>query len=346
MAFDAREARLLRPGQHITIDEQPGLRLKASKTRYAWIYRYKSPVDERMRQVKVGNWPAMSYHAAVAQWEVLRKRRDDGIDLVLEKKEQRQSRDTPATSRSGVPTVREVCDIYLKGHIKNRAKKGRDEVERTFNTMLGGVEDMPAAAITRKIAFDHIKQFDYAPVQAGNLRRELGAAWDYCLDSGDLSEDTPNWWRLVLRGKLKSKGHNKLGVKKGAGKRVLSPAEAGLLIRWLPNFSKNVDDMLTIYLWTAVRGAEIEKMEGREVAEEPTGLWWTIPKAKTKNAHRPDADDQRVPLVGRAAEVVRRRKEAHGDGYLFPSDSKEGYFPQKSAGVAVYHHMPYCRTAP
>ncbi|MFT0533084.1 PBECR2 nuclease fold domain-containing protein [Castellaniella hirudinis] len=71
MAFDARAARLLRPGRYITIDEQPGLRLKASK-----------------------------------QWEVPRKRRDDGIDLVLEKKEQCQSRDAPATIRSGGPTVR------------------------------------------------------------------------------------------------------------------------------------------------------------------------------------------------------------------------------------------------
>ncbi len=78
-------------------------------------------------------------------------------------------------------------------------------------------------------------------------------------------------------------------------KRVLSPEEAGTVIRWLPNFSQNVNDMLTIYLWTAVRGAEIEKMEGREVAEEVTGLWWTIPKQKTKNAHRDDAGDHRVP---------------------------------------------------
>lgn len=137
-----------------------------------------------MRQVKVGDWPAMSYHAAVAQWEVLRKRRDEGIDLALEKKERRQSGRTPAASRPGGPTVREVCDIYLEGHIKNRAKKGRDEVARTFKTMLTGIEETPAVAITRKIAFDHIKQYDYAPVQAGNLRRELGAAWDYCLDRG------------------------------------------------------------------------------------------------------------------------------------------------------------------
>ncbi len=51
-------------------------------------------------------------------------------------------------------------------------------------------------------------------------------------------------------------------------------------------------------------------------------------------------------LVGRAAGVVRRRKEAHGDGWLFPSGSKEGYFNQKSTSEAVYYRMPYCRIAP
>jgi len=345
MTFDARTARQLRPGQHLTIADQPGLRLDVSKTRRTWIYRYKSPVDERMRQVKLGEWPGMSYHAAVAQWEVLRKRRDDGVDLSVEKKEQRQSTQKAAVRQISGTTVRKVCDTYWAGYVrKNRVQKGSAEVARTFKTMLDGIADMQATEVTRKIAFDHIKKYDSAPVQAGNLRRELGAAWDYCLDSGDLPENTPNWWRLILRGKLRSKGHAKLGVKKGATKRVLSPAEAGQLIRWLPNFSNNVDDMLTLYFWTAVRGAEIEKIEGREVAEEPTGLWWTIPKRKTKNVNREDADDHRVPLVGRAAAVVRRRKEAYGDGYLFPSNSREGYFPQKSAGVAVYHHMPYCQT--
>jgi len=188
--------------------------------------------------------------------------------------------------------------------------------------MLVGIADRDAATVTRKIAFAHIKQFDHIPVQAAMLRKELGAVWDYCLDSGDLPETTPNWWRSVLRGKLKSKGRAKLGVKTGVTKRVLSPDEIGKIIRWLPNFSKNVEDMLTLYLWTAVRGAEIEKIEGREVADEGDGLWWTIPKRKTKNAHRDDADDQRVPLIGRAAEVVRRRKEAYGNGYLSPFQSR------------------------
>ncbi|MBN9475368.1 MAG: alpha/beta hydrolase [Bordetella sp. SCN 67-23] len=346
MQFDARAAKLLQPGQHITIDAHPGLRLKATATKRTWIYRYKSPVDERMRQIKLGQWPAMSWHAAVAQWEVQRARRDAGGDPALEKRQARQAVKLAVVDKVGALTVRRVCDLYLEGHISRRAEKGRGEVARLFNTMLDGIENMLAVDVTRTVAFAHIKKYDESPVIASNLRRELGAAWDYCLDSGDLLEDTPNWWRLILRGKLKSKGRAKLGVKAGKKKRVLSPEEAGQVIRWLPNFSNNVDDMLTLYLWTAVRGAEIEKIEGREVQEEADGLWWTIPKHKTKNVNREEADDHRVPLVGRAAIVVRRRKEAYGDGYLFPSDSKFGYFPQKSASGSVYYHMPYCRTMP
>ncbi|WP_234265068.1 tyrosine-type recombinase/integrase [Hydrogenophaga sp. NFH-34] len=345
MEFDARQAKILAQGSNLTFDSHPGLRLTARQRKKTWSYRYRSPVDDALRQIKIGEWPSMSYHAAVAKWEKLRQDREDGLDPALEKK--KRSKSKTSTQASGTEkTVRQVCDIYLAGHVKNRAKKGRDEVARTFDTMLGDIADMRAIDVTRKIAFAHIKQYDHIPVQASNLRRELGAAWDYCLDSGDLPDNTPNWWRQILRGKLKSKGPKKLGVHKGTGKRVLSPDEVGELVRWLPNFSRAVNDFLTIYLWTAVRGAEIEKIEGREISEEKTGVWWTIPKIKTKNKNRDDADDQRVPLIGRAREIVLRRKEAYGDGYLFPSSGELGYFTQKSAGVAVYHHMPYSRTTP
>lgn len=346
MSFDARTAKLLQPGQHLTIDDCPGLRLQAGKSSRTWTYRYKSPVDGLMRQLGFGGWPALSYHAAVAEWEKLRRKRDSGIDLALERRRARAELLSPAVAASS-PTVRRVCDIYVDGHVKkNRTEKGRLEVIRTFATMLGDLADVEASSVTRKVAFAHIKQFDHIPVQASVLRRELGAAWDYCLDSGDLPDDTPNWWRQILRGKLKSQGHAYKGVKSGVKKRTLPPSECATLIRWLPNFSRNVNDFLTLYLWTMARGAEIEKMEGCEVQETAGVLWWTVPKAKTKNARRQEADDLRVPLVGRAEIVVRRRKEAYGDGFLFPSDSKLGYFPQKSVGVAIHYHMPYSTTSP
>jgi integrase len=149
-----------------------------------------------------------------------------------------------------------------------------------------------------------------------------------------------------MRGKLRSKGRVREGRSIGTAKRFLTPAEQGVLVRWLPNFSRTIQDILTLYLWTCARGAEIVAMEVNEITEETDGLWWTVPKSKTKNERHEQAVDLRVPLVGRAAEVVRRRIEVVKHGYLFPSRGVSGHVEQKVVGVAVWTHQPYSKTRP
>ncbi|AMO36447.1 tyrosine-type recombinase/integrase [Thauera humireducens] len=357
MTFDARAMKLLQAGQHLTSPEFPGLRLEATEHFRTWTYRYKSPIDGRMRQTKLGRWPAMSLHAAVAEWEKLRASREAGGDPALEAKQARaagqlaRSQAVAARAQSSY-TVAALCNDYYEGYVRlSRAKKGADEVRRMFATMLGAFGDMAAAEVTRSHAFDLIQSYAAAtPVQAKKLRSELGAAWDYAIDAGRLPDSVPNWWRLILRGKIKSKGKMIAGERVGTTKRVLSPDEIGALVRWLPNFTALVEDALTLYLWTGTRGAEIVAMEGREVRQEAGGIWWwTIPKAKTKNARHEGATDLRVPLFGRAQSVVLRRKERFGDGWLFPSKTRDGkltHTEQKSIQVAVYYHQPYSTTRP
>lgn len=323
MIFDAKAAKLLAPREHITFDKYPGLRLRASATRRAWIYRYKSPTDGRMRQIKIGNWPKVSFPAAIVAWEGIRAQRDEGIDPVLQERDEQLALVKEAKRDADGLTVRDICTIYLEGHIDvNRKEKGAVEIRRTFNTMTESIADMKAVDVTRSVAVDLIQGFAHIPVQASSLRRELGAAWEFALDAGKLPESAPNWWRLILRGKLKSKGKTLQGVRRGVSKRVLSSEETGELIRWLPNFTEVIRDILTMYLWTGVRGAEIMSVEGFEITEESTGLWWIIPKHKTKNSNHPEATDHRVPLYGRAAGIVRRRKGRDGAGYLYPSIGK------------------------
>ncbi len=78
MHFDARAAKAPSAGQHITFASYPGLRLGAPATAGTRTYRYKSPVDGRMRQVKIGRWPAMSFPAVIVAWEGLRAQCDAG----------------------------------------------------------------------------------------------------------------------------------------------------------------------------------------------------------------------------------------------------------------------------
>lgn len=352
--FDARTAKQLPAGEHITFADFPGLRLESSTTSKSWIYRYKSPLDGRMRQMKVGEWPAISFNRAVAEWESLRNRRSNGEDPAAKIRAGRAASKAQAAAeklKSQVTeyTVANLCDDYWLGHIKaHRAQKGATEIRRLFDKELGAVGLLPARNLTRAIAFDLIRSIaDRKPVIAGQMRCELGAAWEYAIDSGRISEETPNWWRQILKGKLRSRGKKISGEHIGTTKRVLSESEIGVLLRWLPNMSRLLQDTLTLYLWTACRGAEIVQAEGREIITEETGEWWVIPKEKTKNRWRENATDLRVPLYGRAKAILLRRKERYGDGYLFPSrGGKLPHVEQKTIQSTLFLYQPYSEVRP
>jgi integrase len=354
MQFDARTAKLLQPGQHFTISDCQGLRLEVSTKGRTWTYRYKSPVDQRMRQVKIGGWPEMSPARAEVEWEKLRDARAAGRDPAVERRAARED-ERAAVEAARVATasrfsVRSLWAMYFEGHVeRNRKKKGADETRRTVEKVLDEHPDfagLDPAKVTRAIAFDLLQAYVNTPVQAARIRMELGAAWEYGHDAGRLDSEVPNWWRQIMKGKLRSKGHIREGGRIGTGKRVLSPAEIGLLIPWLPNFSRLVEDVVTLYMWTCTRGSEILQMEASEITREKDGLWWTIPKAKTKNSSRDGATDLRVPLVGRAAVIVQRRMQALENGYLFPSKGSSGHVEQKTVSAMVWMHQPYSNTRP
>jgi integrase len=184
------------------------------------------------------------------------------------------------------------------------------------------------------------------PVAAGKMRQLLGAAWDRALDAGQLGEEVPNWWRQVLRGKLRSRGKVVGGTHQGAPvKRVLSEAELAKVIPWLPNLPRDIDDGLTLTLWTGCRSGEIVAMQASELTDEADGLWWTLPAAKRKTRRSADASDLRVALVGRAEAVVRRRLEAANGDFLFPGRVAD-HIQQKVLGVSVWCHMPDCELRP
>ena len=344
MVFDARAAKAMPSGEHIVIEGAPGLRLVATATRKTWTYRYRSQVDDRVRQIRLGHWPAMGLPAAFAAWQRLKAERDAGGDPAGEKRARRAA--TSARSRVEAYTVRAVCDEYLVDLERRAAPRTFAEARRMLERELGAIEARPAASITRADAFDLLDAMLDRPALAAALRQHLGAAWDRALDAGRLGPDVPNWWRQVMRGKLRSRGKIVGGQHQGAVKRALSEAELALLIPWLPNFSRVIEDVLTLYLWTCCRGAEIVAMERGELTHEQDGMWWTVPRAKLKMRRNALTTDLRVPLVGRAEAVVRRRCAATAQRFLFPSHGASGHLDQKAASVAVWTHMPGCQLRP
>lgn len=252
-----------------------------------------------------------------------------------------------AEKKQAAYTVATACVTYIDARLEGVATpKYVREARRIVDTMLGDDGGLPAATYTRRQAFALIQCHVGIPVQAKRLKQLLGAAWDHSLDAGLLPETATNWWRLIMRGQLKSQGKRIAGQQLGTAKRVLSADELGTLVRFLPNVSRLVCDVLTLYLWTCCRGAEICAMEAHELREEADGLWWTVPVAKLKMRRNPLTTDLRVPLVGRAETIVRRRLEQAAEGPLFPSTGASGHVQQKAVQTAAHYHQPYSRTRP
>lgn len=347
MQFDPRAAKLLKAGDHLTVPGAPGLRLVRSTVGWAWIYRYKSPADGRMRQVKLGEWPAMSAASACVEWERLRAARGQGRDLAQDR---RQARRQAAQQAMAVDagTVGALLDGFEAWAAPRRQPKGQRELRRVLTVLAAPIRGLQPSAVSRAVAYDLIQQHASTPVQASSLRRELGAAWEWAHDAGRMPEDAPNWWRLIMRGKLASRGKIVGGEHQGAEvKRVLSVAEVGAVLRHLPHVSRMIAELLTLYLWTGCRGAEIVAIEGREVSEDAQGWWWTIPRAKLKVRRHPLATDLRVPLVGRALDIVRARIDVHGAGHLYPpTRGPAPHIDQKTIGAAVWWYMSRCQLRP
>lgn len=348
MYFDARAAKLLKPGDHLAVDGCQGLRLVAGGAVKTWTYRYRVPAApgavSAVRQIKIGHWPAVSVQAAATQWDAYRAQRDAGTDPGQQRRQARQAlkgeRDDPVRYK-----VRTLVEDFLTGHLEVQRKgAGAVAARRALERFLEddpALADRAAAGVTRSQAFDAIDARKATPTSAAKLRSMLGAAWDYALDAGRLDGGVPNWWRLVMRGRLKSKGKTLGGKHTGQARRVLRPAEVGALLAWLPNMHALGRDTTQMYLWTCVRGVEILAMRPEHITREADGLWWTVPRELTKNARFEAAVDLRVPLVGRALEIVRRRLKAVGkSGWLFENRGGEHYL-QKDFSTYIYSLQPY-----
>ena len=94
-------------------------------------------------------------------------------------------------------------------------------------------------------------------------------------------------------------------------------------------------------------------MQRSEVADEKGGLWWTIPRGKLKMRRNPSLPDLRLPLIGRAEAIVRRRLAATGKDFLFHSrarrdgktdgenQSRSGLQPAGSSTCTSFSRAPW-----
>ncbi len=344
MYFDARAAKLLAPGGYLIVDGCPGLRLVAAPDWKSWTYRYKND-DGKMRQVRIGRWPSMGAAEAAGRWRDLRDGRAGGVDPVQAR---RVVSSQLVASAVATYTVGQLLRHYLREVLaQSRSPASFLAATRSVDRLIAEAPELAACqagSVTRAQAFDVLQARAAHPTATQKLRSLLGAAWDHALDAGRIDGATPNWWRQLMRGRLKSKGKIIGGEHQGRAHAVLSLADVGQVMRWgQQHLPARGFDVLVMYLWTAMRGVEILRLEHHHFEETDGVLWATLPKALTKNARVERALDLRVPILGQARVVVERRL-AVPDEIMWPNELGEPY-TQKAISTLVYHWMPDCPRA-
>ncbi len=332
--------RSLKPGQTLAdAGEFRGLRVYRTKTSPpVFIYRYRSPEPGRpLRQYRIGCYPDVSLSDARDEDRQLAAKRANGICPVAEKsareaEERAQAARAAAEREIAGFSVADMVEMYLSEYIEDRPipggsvvrrgarkRKGQSETRRTlYGDAVRVLGDRAAAEVTSKEVFDLVMEVVErgANVQAGNLLRELMAAFNYAI-SDRLPDDHVNPC-YQARDRLKRK---KIRLISKRGTRVLSDSELEELMAWLPGsgYTETQKRVLRLTLMTGCRTGEVCAARWRDI-DLDRGVWHL---KDTKTGVPRD-----VQLSLQAVAYLRQIRLTTGD-YVCPSQKTKKPIQQK-----------------
>lgn len=326
----------LKPGGKVLADtgENTGLRVKCGATGVkSFSYRYTSPETGKLTQIQIGRYPQITLSQARVKLEDLKRLRKQGLCPRAENARIKQQSNAAkqvvlqAASNKAF-SVTDLVELYLSGYIEDRyipdrnnpgekkkvagarIPKGQAETRRTlYGDAVEVLGNMPANEVTRKDVVNMIMAIVLrgANVQAGNVLRELSAAYDYGIGLERFDDDFANP-ALLAKASL-----NQAKVKLTSEKktRALTDKELKLVLDWLPGsgFSNTQKNILRFTLWTGCRTGEVCGAMWQDVDLEK-GTWHL--KETKNNAGR------YVQLSTQAIEFLRQLK-LNTVIYLFPS---------------------------
>ena len=203
VALTARAIEKMKPETFLVdIGENEGLRVNKGKTGLtSFSYRFRSPIDNSLKKVKIGTYPDMSLAEARVELQNMKIKRRAGIfpsQELKDQKEQKKIEQVKIYETNTQFTVKELIDLYLTNVIKDRyvldsktgnkklipgarKRKGQDEARRTlYGDAVRVLGHITADQVTRKDVVNMISEIIErgANVQAGRVLAELTLAYD------------------------------------------------------------------------------------------------------------------------------------------------------------------------
>ncbi|MGU5633509.1 tyrosine-type recombinase/integrase [Aeromonas caviae] len=258
-----------------------GLRVTCGKTgKKTFFYRYTSPVTNKLIQISLGVFPAVSLEQARIKLRELKLIRQQGRcpatearAAALELKQQIKNE-----SELGMFTLQAMIELYLQNHIEDqrlpngtiksgaRKKKGQAEARRTlYGDAVPMLGERLARDVSRQDIIDLVMSIVNrgANVQAGNVLREILAAYDYSMGMGKFDDQFIN---PALQAKV-SLVRTKVKLTSKKGSRFLNDDEIKLFLTWLPSskFTEVQKNIFRMTLWTGCRTGEICEATWRNI---------------------------------------------------------------------------------
>ncbi|MCY6411640.1 tyrosine-type recombinase/integrase [Acinetobacter sp. VNH17] len=261
------------------IGEYVGLRVHCGKTGMkTFFYRYRSPVDDSIKQYKIGNFPQVTLAEARMELIRLKAERNQGI-CPKQKKEQeklqQQVEQENVQKNISQLTVHQMIEMYLTEVIEDhwttdprtgerkkilgvRKPKGQSETRRTlYGDAVRVLGNRVALEVTRKDVVALTKEIidRGSNVQAGRVLSELTLAYEYAIG---LERFPDNFANPALLAKMSIR-QSRLKVTPKKGTRVLNDQELRRVLAWLPTsgFTRNQKHILFLTLWTGCRTGEL-----------------------------------------------------------------------------------------
>lgn len=307
------------PGRELADRDNPGLRVRcnASGTR-TFFYRYRA-TDGALRQIKLGEFGAMTLAGARSALQKKKLEREQGVDPQVEKRRARvQATQARDATRAASYTVADLIEDYIAEDL-GKQKRGVEGERMLRRELLPKLGHRPAATLTRRELLEEVIRptMVRAPRVATQLLSRIRCAYAHGLEQCRLPDDhvSPT-----------------VGIK-GASqvrrKRAFGDGELATFLRWLPHspYSQAIRDSMMLSLLTAARSGEVVASRWSDIDFEHAT--WVQHETKNDAPHT-------VMLSRQAIDLLKYRRELD-PVYVFPSPKRRNqHINQKAMGLAQY----------
>jgi len=271
-----------------------GLYLQVSRTgTKSWIFRYKSPVTSKQREMGIGSLEVVSLAEARKIAVETRLQLLKGIDPINERKRIKQFNLLKQARTMTFEEAAEHCIVSKKPEWKNvKHTKQWSNTLKTYAYPVFGklsISDLTTDLVLKSLEPIWITKTETAT----RVRQRIETVWDWAKARGYVEGENP----ARLRGHLDKLLANPAKIKKVKHHAAIPYKDISLVIRKLREFKGVSSLALEFMILTATRTGEVRGAKWQEI--DLDNRVWTIPDDRMKTGK-----EHRVPLCLRAINIL------------------------------------------